>query len=149
MSKNMQKKGLDNLNKTTDKITPLAQDDFMISLTAAARDYLSKFIASRERTGVRFWVKKAGCSGLMYKSELCDAAEKGDYSFELGSSEVISGKEFKFSIFVDRAAKKALNGVVIDYIKGELGQAKLTYVNPNETAKCGCGESFMMDDSKN
>ena len=129
---------------TDNNIFPLAEGDFMISLTSNARDYLSKYISDKGSKGVRFSVKKAGCSGLMYVSELSDSPESEDWVFN-----VIDNKnKINFKVFVAKKAEKALNGVVVDYVKQSLGQSKLTYMNPNESAKCGCGESFMMDDNK-
>ena len=129
---------------TDNNIFPLAEGDFMISLTSNARDYLSKYISDKGSKGVRFSVKKAGCSGLMYVSELSDSPESDDWVFN-----VIDNKnKINFKVFVAKKAEKALNGVVVDYVKQSLGQSKLTYMNPNESAKCGCGESFMMDDNK-
>jgi len=129
---------------TDNNILPLAEGDFMISLTSNARDYLAKYIASKESKGVRFSVKKAGCSGLMYVSELSDSPVGDDLIFSVKNNK----DYFEFLIFVDKKAHKALNGVVVDYVKQSLGQAKLTYINPNESAKCGCGESFMMNESQ-
>ena len=129
---------------TDNNIFPLAEGDFMISLTSNARDYLSRYISDKGSKGVRFSVKKAGCSGLMYVSELSDSPESDDWVFS-----VIDNKnKINFKVFVAKKAEKALNGVVVDYVKQSLGQSKLTYMNPNESAKCGCGESFMMDDNK-
>ena len=132
---------------TDNNIFPLAEGDFMISLTSNARDYLSRYIADKGSKAVRFSVKKAGCSGLMYISELSDSPESDDWVFNVIDNK--NKNKIKFLVFVSKKAEKALNGVVIDYVKQSLGQAKLTYMNPNETAKCGCGESFMMDDDKN
>jgi iron-sulfur cluster assembly protein len=130
---------------TDNNILPLAEGDFMISLTSNARDYLAKYIASKGSKGVRFSVKKAGCSGLMYVSELSDSPVGDDWVFSVKNN---NKDYFEFLIFVDKKANKALNGVVVDYVKQSLGQAKLTYINPNESAKCGCGESFMMDENQ-
>ena len=131
-------------------ILPLVKDDFMISLTSSARSYLGKYVAdhldkdkSQNKTAIRFSIKRAGCSGWMYISELCKDTDALDDDF---SFEVKSESDNNFKIYVAKDAKSALNGVVVDYVKQNLGQSKLTYHNPNETAKCGCGESFMMED---
>ena len=134
---------------TDNNILPLAEGDFMISLTSNARDYLAKYIASKGSKGVRFSVKKAGCSGLMYVSELSSSPVGDDWVFSVNNNKNNNNKDyFEFLIFVDKKANKALNGVIVDYVKQSLGQAKLTYMNPNESAKCGCGESFMMDENQ-
>ena len=133
---------------TDNNILPLAEGDFMISLTSNARDYLSKYISDKGSKGVRFSVKKAGCSGLMYVSELSDSPESDDWVFNVIDNKNKDENKINFKVFVAKKAEKALNGVVVDYVKQTLGQSKLTYMNPNESAKCGCGESFMMDDNK-
>ena len=135
---------------TDNNIFPLAEGDFMISLTSNARDYLSRYISDKGSKGVRFSVKKAGCSGLMYVSELSDSPEPDDWVFNVIDNKNKDGNKNKinFKVFIAKKAEKALNGVVVDYVKQSLGQSKLTYMNPNESAKCGCGESFMMDDKK-
>ena len=81
----------------------------------------------------------------MYVSELSDSPVGDDWVFSVKNN---NKDNFEFLIFVDKKAHKALNGVVVDYVKQSLGQAKLTYINPNESAKCGCGESFMMDENQ-
>ena len=81
----------------------------------------------------------------MYVSELSDSPVGDDWVFSVKNN---NKDYFEFLIFVDKKANKALNGVVVDYVKQSLGQAKLTYMNPNESAKCGCGESFMMDENQ-
>jgi iron-sulfur cluster assembly accessory protein len=43
--------------------------------------------------------------------------------------------------FIDRASFPMLKGICIDYIQNGLNGA-LRFINPNQTAVCGCGESF-------
>jgi iron-sulfur cluster assembly protein len=35
-----------------------------------------------------------------------------------------------------------LFGMQVDYVSDALGNAKFEFANPNETGRCGCGESF-------
>ena len=41
-----------------------------------------------------------------------------------------------------------LIGTTVDYIVDDLGNSRFDFVNPNETGRCGCGESFHVDVEK-
>ena len=63
-----------------------------------------------------------------------------EYTKELNpSDEVIEDKGVK--VFVDSAAIMYLLGTEMDYKKEELSSS-FVFNNPNETERCGCGESF-------
>ena len=55
------------------------------------------------------------------------------------NDEVIEEKGVK--VFVDSAAIMYLLGTEMDYKKEELSSS-FVFNNPNETERCGCGESF-------
>lgn len=38
-----------------------------------------------------------------------------------------------------------LFGTVVDYATDDLGNSKFVFTNPNETGRCGCGESFQVE----
>ena len=82
-------------------------------------------------------ISKTGCSGFAYEVELVDEVQQGDIdlSTHLG-----------MPIYMDIKAAPYLNGMTVDFVKGELGQSKLVYCNPNETGRCGCGESFTIEE---
>ena len=81
--------------------------------------------------GVRVAVKSGGCAGMSYVME---------YTKELNpNDEVIEDKGVK--VFVDSAAVMYLLGTEMDYKKEELSSS-FVFNNPNETERCGCGESF-------
>ena len=105
----------------------------MISLTETAAERASKAIASRENTvGLRIGVKTTGCSGMAYVLEFVDTVEKDvDQTFEdKGVTLVISKKDMTY-----------LDGLQLDYQKKGLNEG-FEFINPNEVARCGCGESF-------
>ncbi len=80
---------------------------------------------------VRVSVKSGGCAGMSYVME---------YTKELNpNDEVIEDKGVK--VFVDSAAIMYLLGTEMDYKKEELSSS-FVFNNPNETERCGCGESF-------
>ena len=47
-------------------------------------------------------------------------------------------------LFVDSAAVMYLLGTEMDYKKEELSSS-FVFNNPNETERCGCGESFKIE----
>ena len=94
-----------------------------------------------EWIGIRFDVSKTGCSGYSYQSEL--VTEQDLLPSDL---KVESIKEL--NIWMSEKAKPLINGVIVDYQKLSLGQSKLIYTNPNETARCGCGVSFSVSEKK-
>jgi len=87
--------------------------------------------AEKNSIGVRVSVKSGGCAGMSYVME---------YTKELNpNDEVIEDKGVK--VFVDSAAVMYLLGTEMDYKKDELSSS-FVFNNPNETERCGCGESF-------
>ena len=87
--------------------------------------------AEKESLGVRVSVKSGGCAGMSYVME---------YTKEINpSDEIIEDKGVK--VFVDSSAIMYLLGTEMDYKKAELSST-FVFNNPNETERCGCGESF-------
>ena len=87
-----------------------------------------------ESLGVRVSVKTGGCAGMSYVM---------DYTKEVNpSDELIEDKGVK--VFVDSAAVMYLLGTEMDYKKEELSSS-FVFNNPNETERCGCGESFKIE----
>ena len=102
-----------------------------LSDTAALR---IKEIMSNDKTdslGVRVSVKSGGCAGMSYVMEYAKEVNPND--------ELIEDKGVK--VFVDSAAVMYLLGTEMDYKKEELSSS-FVFNNPNETERCGCGESF-------
>lgn len=88
----------------------------------------------RERTqglGIRIGVKTTGCSGLAYMLEYVDAPSNTD----------IVSKFEGFCVYIDPKSSVYLEGLHVDYVKRGLNQG-FEFVNPQEKARCGCGESF-------
>ena len=87
-----------------------------------------------ESLGVRVSVKTGGCAGMSYVM---------DYTKEVNpSDELIEDKGVK--VFVDSTAVMYLLGTEMDYKKEELSSS-FVFNNPNETERCGCGESFKIE----
>tara|TARA_B100001013_G_scaffold52379_1_gene27453 strand:- start:185 stop:517 length:333 start_codon:yes stop_codon:yes gene_type:complete len=93
-----------------------------------------KEIMSNDQTksvGVRIGVKSGGCAGMSYIME---------YAKEINSTdEIIEDKGVK--VFIDPGAIMYLLGTEMDY-KKEQFSSTFVFKNPNETERCGCGESF-------
>ena len=87
--------------------------------------------AEKDALGVRVSVKSGGCAGMSYVMEYAKEINPND--------EVIEQKGVK--IFVDPGAVMYLLGTEMDFKKEELSST-FVFKNPNETERCGCGESF-------
>ncbi len=81
--------------------------------------------------GVRVGVKSGGCAGMSYIMEYAKEINPND--------EVIEDKGVK--VFIDPGAIMYLLGTEMDY-KKEQFSSSFIFKNPNETERCGCGESF-------
>jgi len=87
--------------------------------------------AQKDSIGVRVSVKSGGCAGMSYVMEYAKEINPND--------EIIEDKGVK--LFVDPGAIMYLLGTEMDYKKEELSSSFI-FKNPNETERCGCGESF-------
>ena len=93
-----------------------------------AKDLLSE---NKSVVGLRVSVSQGGCSGMTYEVSLSEKINKGD--------EVV--KKNGITFIIDPSAVMFLLGSTIDW-KEEKFKKGFTFENPNETARCGCGESF-------
>jgi iron-sulfur cluster assembly protein len=108
----------------------------IIKLSDNAALRIKEIMSSNENEslGVRVSVKTGGCAGMSYVM---------DYTKEVNpSDELIEEKGVK--VFVDSAAVMYLLGTEMDYKKEELSSS-FVFNNPNETERCGCGESFKIE----
>ncbi|SVE39140.1 uncharacterized protein METZ01_LOCUS491994, partial [marine metagenome] len=81
--------------------------------------------------GVRVGVSSGGCAGMSYVMEYAKKINPND--------EIIEDKGVK--VLIDPKAIMYLLGTEMDYKKEELSST-FVFKNPNETERCGCGESF-------
>ena len=93
------------------------------------KEIMSK--ADDNTIGVRVGVSSGGCAGMSYTMEYAKKTNPND--------EVIKDKGVK--ILIDPKAIMYLLGTEMDYKKEELSST-FVFKNPNETERCGCGESF-------
>lgn len=108
----------------------------MITLTQNAVKQIEKLMAKAPEgtPGVRLNIKSTGCSGHSYAMEYVepDGNINGDDAFEAGDEILYIPKMHSWMLF----------GTTIDYVTDELGNARFDFTNPNESGRCGCGESF-------
>ena len=110
-----------------DKNTPI------LSITDQASARVQEIVKGAESDviGLRIGIKKAGCSGLQYDVEFA----KEQHPFE----DVINVNGV--CVLIDPAAVMFLIGTEMDW-KEDKFNSSFVFNNPNETARCGCGESF-------
>ena len=105
----------------------------IISLSENAAKRIKEIMSEAEKKslGVRVGVKSGGCAGMSYVMEYAKEINPND--------EIIEDKGVK--VFIDAAAVMYLLGTEMDYKKDNFSTS-FTFNNPNETERCGCGESF-------
>ena len=109
----------------------MSEQVIKLSDNAAKRikEIMSK--ADNSTIGVRVGVKSGGCAGMSYVMEYAKEAKKNE--------EIIEDKGVK--VFIDANAIMYLLGTEMDY-KTDKFSSQFVFKNPNETERCGCGESF-------
>ena len=109
----------------------MSEQVIKLSDNAAERikDIMSK--AKKTAIGVRVGVKSGGCAGMSYIMEYANEIKPNE--------EVIEEKGVK--VLIDPNAIMYLLGTEMDY-KQEKFSSQFIFKNPNETERCGCGESF-------
>ena len=105
----------------------------IITLSDNAAQRIKEIMSKAESNavGVRVGVKSGGCAGMSYIMEYTKEINPND--------EVIEDKGVK--VFIDAGAIMYLLGTEMDYKKEEFS-SNFIFKNPNETERCGCGESF-------
>jgi iron-sulfur cluster assembly protein len=85
----------------------------------------------RKGIGMRVGVRTTGCSGMAYTLEFADILTEGDIEInQQGVTVIVSTKDLVY-----------LEGMQVDYQRKGLNEG-FEFINPNESARCGCGESF-------
>lgn len=103
-----------------------------VTMTDKAADRVTTFLQNRGKgVGLRLGVKTTGCSGMAYTMEFADEIDDSDTVFE----------DHGLKILVDPKSLVYLDGTELDYTKEGLNEG-FKFTNPNEAARCGCGESF-------
>jgi iron-sulfur cluster assembly protein len=105
----------------------------VIKLSQNAVDRIKEIMSKSEdkAIGVRVGVKSGGCAGMSYIMEYAKDIKPNE--------EIVEDKGVK--VLIDPKAIMYLLGTEMDY-KREKFTSQFIFKNPNETERCGCGESF-------
>jgi len=109
-----------------------------IQLAPAALERVQGFLsADASAIGLRFGVKRTGCSGWGYLVDLAREQHDDDTVFEQDGVRIL----------VDADSLALVDGTRIDFLKQGLNE-QFVFDNPNVAAECGCGESFTTDEDR-
>lgn len=106
----------------------------MIRVKDSARDKIHELLTAEGKeqdSFVRVGVKGGGCSGLLYNLEFDSELKEDDKLIEDNNVRVV----------VDKKSVLYLAGTELDFTGGLNGKG-FTFINPNASRTCGCGESF-------
>jgi len=115
-------------------VTSVTSASSPVTLTETAANRVIDHMGRKDDVeGLRFGVRKNGCSGLAYVIDFADSVGDDDQVFESRGVKII----------VDTKSVIAVAGTEIDYGLSEDGLSEIfQFRNPNVTGACGCGESF-------
>ncbi len=111
-----------------------------VTFTDAAVTHIKKMLLQTPNAlGFRLAVKETGCSGYSYVPSIIDNPVSGDLNYSVQQD---------LQVYVEEKSLPFIKEVLVDYTEDEtqgLKQKRLVFVNPNEKARCGCGESFTIE----
>lgn len=112
-----------------------------ITLTDTARTRIQELTARKEGAlGIKLWIAEGkGCGGNEYRMDHLMEAAPGLDRIDAGNGT---------ALFIPMTDSFKMFGMTIDFTTDALGNAAFTYSNPNESGRCGCGESFSLDMAK-
>jgi len=105
----------------------------LISISDKAADRIKNIIAKAAEPirGVRVSVRAGGCAGMEYEMTYLKEIQKGD--------KIVNDNGV--TVYIDPKAVIYLIGTKMDYKENKFASS-FVFNNPNETERCGCGESF-------
>jgi iron-sulfur cluster assembly protein len=106
----------------------------MITVSERAKEKAVELMLRENRpegSFIRVGVEGGGCSGLSYKLEFDHLTKPDDKIFE----------DKGIKIVCDKKSFLYLIGTELDFSEGLNGKG-FTFLNPNASRTCGCGESF-------
>ena len=106
----------------------------ILTFSDNAKTRLREIMGSNEyknALGLRISVKSGGCAGMTYDMNYVEQLVDGDEKLEVEG----------VNVFIDPKAIMYLLGSEMDY-KITKFTSSFIFNNPNETERCGCGESF-------
>ena len=108
----------------------------IITITDAAAKRLHEIVAAQatQPAAVMVSITTKGCSGMSYDLQfLASLDEAPKFADRIDAQGII--------VLIDPKASLYLVGSTMDYREDAL-RSGFDFINPNETARCGCGESF-------
>lgn len=106
----------------------------MIKVNDRAKDKIITLLNEEGKANdsfVRVGVQGGGCSGLMYNLDFDSELKEDDKMIE----------DNNIRIVVDKKSVLYLVGTELDFTGGLNGKG-FSFINPNASRTCGCGESF-------
>ena len=106
--------------------------EITVNITDKAIEKAKELVSLNDNSiGLRVEIQKGGCSGMTY-----NVVHAVKYNSQ---DEII--KKNGVTFVIDPSAVLFIIGSTIDW-KEDKFKRGFTFENPNETARCGCGESF-------
>jgi iron-sulfur cluster assembly protein len=103
-----------------------------IQITASARSRMQQFLsANPQAAGVRFGVRKTGCSGYAYVVEIADTIAADDRIIEQDGVKLV----------VDDKSLRFVEGTQIDFARQGLNST-FVFRNPNVTGECAVARAL-------
>jgi iron-sulfur cluster assembly protein len=107
----------------------------VITVTDQAAERIKQNLQKRGKgLGIKIGVRTTGCSGMSYVLEYVDVEQGREHCME---HHEVNG----IRVYIDPKHRPYLYGMTMDWVKKGLNEG-FDFVNPNERARCGCGESF-------
>ncbi|TDK36622.1 Fe-S cluster assembly scaffold SufA [Rhizobium deserti] len=104
----------------------------VMTMTDAAAARVKQIVATSgaDAKGIRVGIKKGGCAGMEYTIDMVAEANAKDDLIEHEGAKV----------WIEPSAVLYLLGTQMDFETTKM-RSGFTFVNPNQTSACGCGES--------
>ena len=108
-----------------------------VMITPEAFEYLKEQVkSSSDAVGIKLMILTGkGCSGNEYDMKPLSLEN-------ISEDDDVIEYEGGLKLFIPKKDGLRFFGTKIDYITDNLGSSRIVIVNPNETARCGCGESI-------
>jgi iron-sulfur cluster assembly protein len=103
----------------------------VVEITEAAAERIKTLLAKGGGKVLRLSVGSSGCAGMRYDFAYAPVPSPGDEKVEAHGA----------TIHVDQASILYLLGTTVDWQVDKM-ETKFAFINPLETSRCGCGESF-------
>ena len=105
----------------------------ILQVTAGAAAQLRKLIEQHnpDALGIRIGVRDGGCNGKTYSMDFATEQDPADELLDVDGVQLL----------IDPMSIMYLIGTEMDFVEEKLG-ATFVFKNPNESGRCGCGESF-------